>query len=52
MYDALVSDRSYKKAFSHEDAVRIILEERGKYFDPALVDLFLEVSDDFKNQGL
>jgi putative two-component system response regulator len=52
VYDALVSDRSYKKAFSHEDAVRMILEERGKYFDPFLVDLFLEVSDDFKNQGL
>jgi putative two-component system response regulator len=52
VYDALVSDRSYKKAFSHEDAVKMILEERGKYFDPVLVDLFLEVSDDFKNQGL
>jgi putative two-component system response regulator len=52
VYDALVSDRSYKKAFSHEDAVKIILEEKGKYFDPVLVDLFLEVSDDFKNQGL
>jgi len=51
VYDALVSDRSYKKAFSHEDAVKIILEERGKYFDPVLVDLFLEVSDDFKNQS-
>jgi len=51
VYDALISDRSYKKAFSHEEAVRIILEERGKYFDPALVDLFLEVSEDFRKQA-
>jgi putative two-component system response regulator len=51
VYDALVSDRSYKRAFSHEEAVKMILEERGKYFDPVLVDLFLEVSDDFKNQS-
>jgi len=51
VYDALVSDRSYKKAFTHEDAVKMILEERGKYFDPVLVDLFLEVSDAFKNQS-
>ena len=47
VYDALVSDRPYKKALPHEEAVRIILEERGTHFDPVLVDVFEQVSDQF-----
>ena len=47
VYDALVSDRPYKKGFSHEKAVSIILESKGTHFDPDFVDLFLYVSDDF-----
>jgi putative two-component system response regulator len=41
VYDALTSDRPYKEAFTHEDAVKIILEGRGSHFDPALTDAFL-----------
>jgi len=52
VYDALVSDRPYKKAFSHEEAVKIITESRGSHFDPAIVDVFLEVSDVFAEEGL
>jgi len=48
VYDALVSDRPYKNAFSHEEAVQIILDDREKKFDPVLVDLFIGVSDKFK----
>lgn len=49
VYDALVSpDRPYKKAFSHEEAVNIIVESKGSHFDPKLVDLFLTVTDDFR----
>jgi putative two-component system response regulator len=48
VYDALVSDRPYKKAFSHEDAVRTIIEERGTHFDPVIVDVFEQVADQFK----
>ena len=47
VYDALISNRPYKKALSHKEAIEIILQERGKQFDPSLVDLFLEVSDKF-----
>ncbi|MCL2260230.1 MAG: response regulator [Fibromonadales bacterium] len=47
VYDALTSSRSYKKAFTHEQAVNIIAEGRGTHFDPVLLDLFLEVSDKF-----
>ncbi|WP_461255441.1 HD domain-containing phosphohydrolase [Treponema sp. R80B11-R83G3] len=48
VYDALVSVRSYKKAFTHEEAVKIIMESKGKQFDPCLVDIFLAVADKFK----
>jgi putative two-component system response regulator len=48
VYDALVSDRPYKKAFSHEAAVDIIKADSGTHFDPALVELFLNVADKFQ----
>ena len=48
VYDALISDRPYKNAFTHEKAVEIIKESRGSHFDPEIVDVFLEVSDLFK----
>lgn len=47
VYDALVSDRPYKSAFSHEQAMSIISENRGSHFDPAIVDVFMEVHDRF-----
>jgi putative two-component system response regulator len=47
VYDALVSDRPYKKAFSHEEAVNIISVSSGTHFDPDLVNIFLEISDKF-----
>lgn len=40
VFDALTSDRPYKKAWPVERAVDLIREESGKHFDPALVDLF------------
>jgi putative two-component system response regulator len=43
VYDALVSERSYKKAFSHTEAVKIIKEGKESQFDPALVDIFITV---------
>ena len=42
VYDALISERVYKKAFSKEEAKRIIMEGSGTQFDPSLVPLFLE----------
>ena len=40
VYDALVSERPYKKALSHKEAVKIIISESGKHFDPVLVAIF------------
>jgi len=47
VYDALVSERPYKKPFSHEEAVEIIKKDSGVHFDPKLVEAFLNVEDDF-----
>ena len=52
VYDALTSDRPYKKAFTHEEAVEIIANDRGKHFDPDLVDIFLSVSDKFSKVAM
>ena len=48
VYDALVTERPYKKAFSHEEAMNIIREGRGSQFDPELTDLFLSRSSEIK----
>jgi putative two-component system response regulator len=41
VFDALLSRRSYKDAFSVDDAVSIIISEKGKHFDSKLVDVFI-----------
>jgi putative two-component system response regulator len=48
VYDALVSERPYKKAFSHEEAVRIIIDGRGTHFDPVLTDVFQQIADQLR----
>ena len=47
VYDALVSQRPYKKAFTEEDSVRIIMDNAGKQFDPVIADVFYKVKDKF-----
>jgi putative two-component system response regulator len=47
VYDALVSERPYKRPFSHEAAREIIMKGRGVQFDPLLSGVFLSVSDAF-----
>jgi len=42
VFDALASDRIYKKAWDDERIFSLIREESGKHFDPALVDIFFE----------
>jgi putative two-component system response regulator len=52
VYDALVSERPYKKPFPHEKAIEIILGDAGTHFDPVLADVFARVSDDFWVQSM
>jgi len=52
VYDALVSERPYKKAFTHEEAVGIIKKDSGTHFDPQIAEAFLNVADDFRAQSI
>jgi putative two-component system response regulator len=45
VYDALVSERPYKRAFTHAEAVEIIQDGKGSQFDPALTDVFVKVME-------
>jgi putative two-component system response regulator len=47
-YDAIISARVYKPALTHEEAVRAMSEKRGTYFDPDVVDAFLEIHEEFR----
>ncbi len=47
VYDALTSERPYKKRFSHDKAKAIIIEGRGSHFDPVIVDTFLNIETIF-----
>ena len=48
VYDALISKRVYKPAWSHADAVAMVREGSGTHFDPSLVDCFMEDADEFR----
>jgi putative two-component system response regulator len=48
VYDALTSTRIYKKAMLHRESVAIILDGRGKHFDPDIVDSFEFVEVEFQ----
>jgi putative two-component system response regulator len=41
VFDALTSVRPYKKAWTEEEALDLLVQQKGKHFDPGLVDLFL-----------
>ena len=43
VYDALTSDRSYKSAFTHDEAMEVMRRDVGRVFDPALFALFEDV---------
>ena len=51
VYDALISARVYKPAFTHEEAVEEIRKGRATQFDPVVVDAFLELSDEFSRMA-
>jgi putative two-component system response regulator len=47
LYDALLSDRPYKKAFAEEEVVGIIMGNAGKMFDPLIVEVFFVIKEQF-----
>lgn len=42
VFDALTSVRPYKKAWTVDDAIALLQREKGRHFDPVLVDLFID----------
>ena len=56
VYDALISKRPYKKAFAHEQAVKIILEGDGytrpEHFDPVILSCFAQIHQQFHGIAL
>ena len=48
VFDALGSDRCYKEAWEDQDIFELFKEQKGKHFDPELIELFLENIDKFK----
>lgn len=48
VYDALISERYYKKAMPHDQAVEIIRAGMGQHFDPDMTECFLNIKDQFK----
>ena len=52
VYDALVSERPYKKPFTHEQAVQIIKDGSGTHFDPKIVEAFLTVIEEFRSESI
>ncbi|MFT3850152.1 MAG: response regulator [Propionivibrio sp.] len=47
VYDALISKRIYKKAFTHDQSIRMMAAERGSHFDPDILDAMLSLADEF-----
>jgi len=45
VYQALISDRPYRKAYSRKKALSMIKKESGKQFDPKVVKVFLKIID-------
>lgn len=48
VYDALITKRAYKPAFSHEQALAIIAEGRATHFDPDIVDVMPRLGEQFR----
>ncbi|WP_291634742.1 HD-GYP domain-containing protein [Clostridium sp.] len=48
-FDAITSDRVYRKGLSKDTALKILIEEKGKQFNPQLVDVFIDI---IKNTAL
>jgi response regulator RpfG family c-di-GMP phosphodiesterase len=47
VYDALTTRRFYKRAYTHEKSLKIIMDCKATHFDPEIADVFLQLEDDF-----
>lgn len=47
VYDALISRRAYKEPYSHDQAIEMMTAERGRHFDPEMLDAMISIADQF-----
>lgn len=52
VYDALISERAYKKGFSHEKAIAMILNGECGTFNPILIECFMEIEQKIRQKML
>ena len=52
VYDALISKRVYKPAFSHKKAMAYICQDSGSHFDPQMVENLVRIEEEFKQIAL
>ena len=52
VYDAIISQRIYKSASTHEQACSAIVKGRGTQFDPDVVDAFIDIAEEFRDIAL
>ena len=52
VYDALISERAYKKSFTHERAIEMILGGECGIFNPILIECFMEIEQKIKQKML
>ncbi|MFT4415556.1 HD-GYP domain-containing protein [Fredinandcohnia humi] len=45
VYDALTSERSYRKAWTHNQAIEFLIEQKGIHFDPSCVDAWVNLCE-------
>jgi HD-GYP domain-containing protein (c-di-GMP phosphodiesterase class II) len=43
VYDALTSNRAYRKAWTHDAAMQLLIEQKGTHFDPECVDAWVQL---------
>jgi putative two-component system response regulator len=48
VYDALVTERPFRKSFTHNEAIDIIAQESGKHFDPKIAEVFVELHEEIR----
>jgi putative nucleotidyltransferase with HDIG domain len=51
-FSAITSERTYRPKRNYEEAVKILIEEKGKQFDPAVVDAFLSIDKELVKREL
>ena len=47
VYDALTTERFYKRAYTHDKSRQIIISLKGSHFDPRIVEVFEQLADEF-----